>query len=709
MTSLIAICIEVEVIYTYPYLVNKTSQQLSNIIVNALKFPQPRKQSIRVESDGRVLKFGWITSIRKPFLGVMKDKFGTHPLTPQNLALLHIQVIRLYYGFGQSPDLELCWVNSSTQGSTSSHPPASPLFSGPSSSLLPPNGGTKLRLSDPARVHALIIPSNSGRNPPLSTSPALASTIPPAPTTRRLRSGRILSSTGQNVPPPTSASGNELSGTASTSVPRQPRFPSGPIPNSHPLPVSSSGNLSSVVGPSQFGARPTATGFNAQTTTPIPASSSVPTSSTSAYGPNPTSASPSAVNQLPRRPGSSGALTGSGPQADGSSRPLRLTRSRYANETKGVLRPSIPAKVESPPTSLATTPSPATPPLPNHLRYLLGQTTDDTSPSIPAKVEPPTPISLATAPSPATPPLPTHSVAGIKRPHDTTHSSASAPGSEEPPAKRAKLFGQTDPTTNEASVSELLTQYQNERKLRMSAELQVQQLTKDKDALQKHHTYPGQGALLNRIAGLETKNALLQRGLEEAQQAAFANKTRDAQVQTLQKALQTQQGRVLSFESEAQRLKAEVDAKSKELDDLRAELRYREEKLYREIDDLQADLHREKTLRREMEESHLLALAAKQRELDDLRVELDRGQALPRDMEAANLSNLEAKDLALDNIRAELKREQALRREMEGVVEDLRREFKSPFLVPSMVELLMEISKLTTRTKMSMELQAVGG
>ncbi|KAF9020862.1 hypothetical protein BDP27DRAFT_1354180 [Rhodocollybia butyracea] len=589
--------------------------------------------------------------------------------------------------------MELCCVYSSTQGSTSTLQLVLPFISGPFP-LPPPNGD----------------PNNSGQNPPFSTSPAPASTIPPALTTRQLRSGRILSSTGQNVPPPTSASRNELSGTASTgepSVPRQPRFPSssGPISNSHPLPVSSSGNPSSVVGPSHFGARLTAAGFNAQTTTPIPTSSAVPMSSTPAYGPNPTSAGPSAIHQLPRQPGSSGALTGSGPQADSPSQPMtrtprsKLNQARYANETKGVFRPSIPAKVESPPTSLATTPSPAMPLLPNHLRYLIG-----TSPSIPAKVEPPTPTSLATTSSPAAPPLPTHSVAGIKRLHDTTHSSASAPGGEEPPVKRAKLPGQADLATNKASISELLTQYQNERKLRMSAEFQVQQLTRDKDALQKHHAHSGQDGLPGKIASLETKNALLQRGLEEAQQVAFTNKARETQVKTLQKTLQTEQGRALSFESEAKALKAEVDAKSKALDDLHAELCCREEKLYREIDELHADIHRETMSRREMEERHPVALAAKQQELDDLRVELDRGQVLRRDIEAANLLNLEAKDLALDDISAELQREQALRREMEGVVEDLRREFKSPFLVPSIVELLMEISNLTTRTKMSMEL-----
>jgi hypothetical protein len=99
--------IVVQVVYTQPQLVNKTPQELSDIIVKKLKFPQPRKQSINVDSEGQVLRFGWITEVHKasiwyftpellplmliqPFLNMMKQKFGTSPLTPLNLALLHM-------------------------------------------------------------------------------------------------------------------------------------------------------------------------------------------------------------------------------------------------------------------------------------------------------------------------------------------------------------------------------------------------------------------------------------------------------------------------------------------------------------------------------------------------------------------------------------------------------------------------------------------
>ncbi|KAF9048151.1 hypothetical protein BDP27DRAFT_1517184 [Rhodocollybia butyracea] len=601
--------IEVQVVYDFPRLVDQTSQQISNIIVRTLKFPQPPKQSIKVESEGQVLRFGWITEVHKVWKASTDSaQVGNSPdvnaYPKLGLSRLNLPTADKLFDYTLILTKDPLW---NYAASILQDKALRLLFNRcylllVALSLYRRQMGIQIILD---RIH-------------LCQPASAASTIPPALTTRRLRSGRILSSTGQNVPPPTSASGNELSGTASTSVPRQPRFPSssGPISNSHPLPVSSSGNPSSVVDPSHFGARPTATGFNAQTMMSTPASSSVPTSSTSVYGPNPTSAGPSAINQLPRRLGSSGALTGSGPQADSPSQPMtRTPRSKLNQAREGRITSNITGHNSL--TCYAL--------LPNHLRYLIG-----TSPSIPAKVEPPTPTSLATTSSPAAPPLPTHSVAGIKRLHDTTHSSASAPGGEEPPVKRAKLPGQADLATNKASISELLTQYQNERKLRMSAEFQVQQLTRDKDALQKHHAHSGQDGLPGKIASLETKNALLQRGLEEAQQVAFTNKARETQVKTLQKTLQTEQGRALSFESEAKALKAEVDAKSKALDDLHAELRCCEEKLYREIDELHADIHRETTSRREMEERHPVALAAKQQELDDLRVELDRGQVLRR-------------------------------------------------------------------------------
>lgn len=72
-------------------------------------------------------------------------------------------------------------------------------------------------------------------------------------------------------------------------------------------------------------------------------------------------------------------------------------------------------------------------------------------------------------------------------------------------------------------------------------------------------------------------------------------------------------------------------------------------------------------------------------------------QSTSNELELAK-SHLNEKDREIAQLHADLIREQALRREMEGVVEDMRRECKEPFLVPALVDAFMEVSRLTTRS-----------
>ncbi|KAJ7916767.1 hypothetical protein B0H13DRAFT_355159 [Mycena leptocephala] len=99
-------------------------------------------------------------------------------------------------------------------------------------------------------------------------------------------------------------------------------------------------------------------------------------------------------------------------------------------------------------------------------------------------------------------------------------------------------------------------------------------------------------------------------------------------------------------------------------------------------------------------------IQALQRELRDVRRQLHADIAQERAI-IENLHELGAEDLSdasevdfvtrarIEQFEAELQAERARRRRLEEIVEDIRRECREPFVVPSLLDAFIEISKLT--------------
>ncbi|KAJ3913454.1 hypothetical protein F5877DRAFT_71550 [Lentinula edodes] len=224
---------------------------------------------------------------------------------------------------------------------------------------------------------------------------------------------------------------------------------------------------------------------------------------------------------------------------------------------------------------------------------------------------------------------------GLKRPCSGTPT-PSALNVEEidlPPSKRTKLCVGSPMTSNiEEKFRELVTALEHERKLRAQIEHRLE--------TDKHNSTGVEVAFRNEIT-------LLKAGNETSQTQISSLETENG---FLQNRVETLERMVTTSRQLAALERADGIMATKDVQAIREELELKRVKV-------------------EVLESEL--------------------QSTSNELELAK-SHLNEKDREIAQLHADLIREQALRREMEGVVEDMRRECKEPFLVPALVDAFME-------------------
>ncbi|KAJ3871870.1 hypothetical protein F5051DRAFT_180385 [Lentinula edodes] len=210
-----------------------------------------------------------------------------------------------------------------------------------------------------------------------------------------------------------------------------------------------------------------------------------------------------------------------------------------------------------------------------------------------------------------------------------------------PPSKRTKLCVGSPMTSNmEDRFRELVTALEHERKLRAQIEHRLEtdkhNSTGVEEALRDEITLlkAGNETSQTQISSLETENGFLQNRVE----------TLERMVTTSRKLAALERADGIMGTKDVQAIREELELKRVKVGVLESEL-----------------------------------------------------QSTSNELELAK-SHLNEKDREIAQLHADLIREQALRREMEGVVEDMRRECKEPFLVPALVDAFMEVSRLTTRS-----------
>ncbi|KAF8830901.1 hypothetical protein HHX47_DHR1000128 [Lentinula edodes] len=224
---------------------------------------------------------------------------------------------------------------------------------------------------------------------------------------------------------------------------------------------------------------------------------------------------------------------------------------------------------------------------------------------------------------------------GLKRPFSGTPT-PSALDVEEinlPPSKRTKLCVGSPMTSNmEDRFRELVTALEHERKLRAQIEHRLEtdkhNSTGVEEALRDEITLlkAGNETSQTQISSLETENGFLQNRVE----------TLERMVTTSRKLAALERADGIMGTKDVQAIREELELKRVKVGVLESEL-----------------------------------------------------QSTSNELELAK-SHLNEKDREIAQLHADLIREQALRREMEGVVEDMRRECKEPFLVPALVDAFME-------------------
>ncbi|KIK51631.1 hypothetical protein GYMLUDRAFT_50450 [Collybiopsis luxurians FD-317 M1] len=164
------------------------------------------------------------------------------------------------------------------------------------------------------------------------------------------------------------------------------------------------------------------------------------------------------------------------------------------------------------------------------------------------------------------------------------------------------------------------------------------------------------------------------------------------------------------------RLRQEAELERKEAENLRFKLeRLREENtsLIHNVNDYDHDRGFIRSNNRAVDETctvdiHALRLQAERHrlQLDEYKSRLQRAESSQAEEGASRAQDLWLKRPALsgrrselERVRAELERERGLRLELEGVVDDMKRECRTPYVVPALVDALGEISKLSTRVR----------
>ncbi|KIK51622.1 hypothetical protein GYMLUDRAFT_78129 [Collybiopsis luxurians FD-317 M1] len=389
--------------------------------------------------------------------------------------------------------------------------------------------------------------------------------------------------------------------------------------------------------------------------------------------------------------------------------PLQSAPSKPSGKYKGASQQAIFRDLLAPPISTVSTTSSSLPPKPARPSSL--------PPKPPVFASHPSSVytqrvATSTSSLNAVGPSPPTSVRPTPDPRDRYKRSISLISSPLPVAKRSKInddeyfssFVSRDDL--ERKCTELQVELTQEKNARADIEVQIHRL---QQVLQQRGCNEGHSdstpIVLSQLELMQT-HQLVQGDAEECK----------VNYRKLEGEVITGKVKLEEDDVVVRRLRREVECEREQVEELRREverLRARNASLIRGLDEAERTRQPVGSCSEEFEALMMLA-EAQQRQLEDYKSRLqraaltDEGRGTLGGQGRSNNSTSriyagESEREELYRALAQLDRERTLRVELEGIVEDMRRECRTPFIVPALVDALATVSRLTTKVKAIME------